>query len=104
MLPNPIDFDSLPWQDGLPGARSKIYREGPKQIRLLELSSDFVEPDWCEKGHAGFVLEGKLEVDFEGHIVVYPEGTGICIPAGRASAHKARSLTPTTHLMLVEDA
>ncbi len=85
MLPNRIDFDSLPWQDALPGARFKVFREGTKQIRLLEFSPEFVEPEWCEKGHAGFVLEGTLEVDFKGRVVVYPQGSGIFISPGAAA-------------------
>lgn len=101
--PKRIDFDSLPWQDALPGARFKVLREGTKQFRLLELSSAFLEPQWCEKGHAGFVLDGTLEVDFKGRVVVYPQGSGISIPPGAAAAHKARSLTPTVRLFLVED-
>lgn len=103
MLPIPIDFDSLPWESPLPGARFKAYREGAKQIRLLEFSSEFVEPVWCEKGHVGFVLEGTLEVDFNGRVVVYPQGSGISISAGSATAHKARSITPVVRLVLVED-
>jgi hypothetical protein len=55
MLPIAIDFDSLQWESPLPGARFKAYREGARQIRLLEFSSDFVEPVWCEKGHIGFL-------------------------------------------------
>ena len=103
MLPDAINFDSLPWQNSLPGARFKVYREEGKQIRLLEFSSEFVEPDWCEKAHAGFVLEGALEVDFKGRVVLYPQGSGIFIPRGAASAHKARSITPLVRLILVED-
>lgn len=103
MLPDTIDFDSLHWQSTLPGARFKVYQEGSKRIRLVEFSAEFVEPDWCEKGHVGFVLEGSLEVDFMGRAVVYPQGSGIFIPPGPASAHKARSLTPTVRLVLVED-
>jgi quercetin dioxygenase-like cupin family protein len=103
MLPNKIDFESLPWKTPLPGARFKAHREGAKQIRLLEFSVEFVEPDWCERGHVGFVLEGTLEVDFKGHVVVYPQGSGIFISSGSAMAHKARSLTPTVLLVLVED-
>ena len=103
MFPDSINFDSLPWQTTLPGARFKAYREEGKQIRLLEFSSDFVEPDWCEKGHVGFVLEGTLEVNFTGRVVVYPQGSGIFIPAGAATAHKARSITPIVSLVLVED-
>lgn len=103
MLPTAISFDALPWESPLPGVRFKAYREGAKQIRLLEFSSEFVEPVWCEKGHVGLVLEGTLEVDFSGRVVVYPQGSGIFIPAGAAAAHKARSITPVVRLVLVED-
>jgi hypothetical protein len=96
-------FDELEWQDGIPGARFKVFREGAKQLRLLEFTSEFVEPDWCEKGHIGFVVHGELEIDFCGQLVCYSEGSGIYIPSGSSSAHKARSLTPTVILFLVED-
>jgi hypothetical protein len=96
-------FDSLEWQNGINGARFKVFRSGTKQLRLLEFTSEFVEPDWCEKGHIGFVVQGELEIDFRGHLVKYPEDSGIFIPAGSASAHKARSITPTVTLFLVED-
>ena len=98
-----ILFDSLEWQDGIRGARFKSFRNGSKQLRLLEFTSEFVEPDWCEKGHVGFVIQGELEIDFRGHLVKYPEGSGVFIQAGLESAHKARSITPTVLLFLVED-
>ena len=103
MLPFPIDFESLPWESPLPGARFKVYRQEGKQLRLLEFSAEFVEPDWCERAHAGFVLEGTLQVDFDSRMVVYPQGSGIFIPGGSAAAHKARSITPVVRLLLVED-
>ena len=99
-----IDFDSLDWQSLLPGARAKVYRDGAKQIRLVEFTSAFVEPQWCEKGHIGVVLSGALEIDFRGEIISYPEGSGIFITPGSSSAHKARSATPVVRLVLVEDA
>ena len=99
-----IDFDALDWQSLLPGARAKVHREGAKQIRLVEFTSAFVEPRWCEEGHVGVVLSGTLEINFGGEIVSYPEGSGIFIPAGSSSAHKARAVTPAVRLVLVEDA
>lgn len=96
-------FDALEWQNGIHGARFKAFGSGSKQLRLLEFTSEFVEPDWCEKGHVGFVIQGELEIDFHGRLVRYPEGSGIFIPAGAVSAHKARSLTPVVQLFLVED-
>ncbi|HET7833930.1 MAG TPA: hypothetical protein VFK88_13290 [Gallionella sp.] len=96
-------FETLEWQNSLPGARFKAYRSGGKQVRLLEFTREFVEPDWCEKGHVGLVIEGELEIDFHGNLVRYPQGAALVIPAGAASGHKARSIAPRTQLFLVED-
>ena len=96
-------FDALDWQSSIHGARFKVFQRGAKQLRLLELTSEFIEPEWCEKNHAGFVIQGELEIDFQGQLVSYPQGSGIFIPAGCASAHKARSVTPSVLLFLVED-
>lgn len=68
-----VDFDSLAWQPSIPGARFKVHREGTRQLRLVELTSEFIEPRWCEKGHIGFVADGLLEVDFGGQVVSYAE-------------------------------
>ena len=98
-----VVFDALEWQNSIHGARFKVFRNGSKQLRLVEFTNEFIEPDWCEKGHVGFVIQGELEIDFHGHLVRYPECSGIFIPAGLASAHKARPITPTVLLFLVED-
>jgi ribosomal protein S18 acetylase RimI-like enzyme/quercetin dioxygenase-like cupin family protein len=100
---HPVRFDALPWQSTMPGARFKVFGDGRKQMRLVEFTSEFVEPHWCEKGHVGWVLEGELEVDFRGRVVRYAAGSGIFIAAGPASAHKARAVTPAVRLFLVED-
>ena len=96
-------FDSLEWQEAMPGARFKVFSDGKKQMRLLEFTSEFVEPHWCEKGHVGFVLNGELEINFDGKIVNYTQGAGIFIPAGDHTKHKARAITPSVQLFLVED-
>lgn len=98
-----VDFEQLEWQAMLPGARAKVHREGSKQLRLVEFSSEFVESHWCEKGHFGFVVSGILEIDFHGQLIRYPEGSGLFIPAGSKNGHKARSVTPVVRLVLVED-
>jgi hypothetical protein len=103
MEPYRILFDSLAWQTPAPGARFKAFRHGTKQIRMVEFTSEFVEPVWCEKGHAGFVLAGELEIDFHGRVVRYPEGSGILIPSGPENGHKARAVTAVARLFLTED-
>ncbi|MBU0601075.1 MAG: phosrestin [Gammaproteobacteria bacterium] len=104
MQPDAIDFASLPWQPLAAGARCKAVRLGERQLRLLELTPEFVEPDWCCRGHTGIVLEGTLEIDFRGRVVRYPQGCGLSIAAGGDTAHKARAVTALVRLFLVEDA
>lgn len=91
----------MEWQSPLPGMRCKIFRDGSRQLRLVEFTGEFVEAQWCEKAHAGFVLSGVLEVDFSGEVMCYPEGSALAIPPG--SPHKACAATPTVRLFLVED-
>ncbi len=98
----PIIFEQIEWQSPHPGMRCKVFREGSTQIRLVEFSDAFVEAQWCEKGHAGLVLSGELEIDFSGHVVRFPEGSAVLIPAGAPHAHKARALTSTVRIFLVE--
>ena len=99
-----INFEEIPWQLALPGSRFKVAVRGNQQLRLLEFAREFVEPDWCTKAHSGIVLEGELEIDFHGHTVRYVQGSGLFIPGGAASGHKARALTERALLFLVEDA
>lgn len=98
-----VQFDLIEWQCALPGARFKAFCDGSKQLRLLEFTSEFVEPEWCEKGHFGIVLKGELEIDFQGRLIRYPEGSGIFIPAGASGAHKAKAISSSVLLFLVEE-
>jgi len=97
-----ILFDQIEWQSPRPGVRFKTVHDGSRQLRLVEFSENFVEVEPCEKAHVGFVLSGILEVDFSGQVVRIPEGSAIAIPSGTAHAHKARAVTPTVRLFLVE--
>jgi quercetin dioxygenase-like cupin family protein len=100
--PCKILFDQIEWQSPQPGARFKVFRDGCRQVRLLELSPEFVESQWCDKEHVGFVVAGELDVDFAGQVVRFPQGSALLIPAGPARAHKARAVASLVLLFLVE--
>lgn len=103
MEPYKVIFDELEWQVPSAGVRSKIFREGNKQLRLVEFTSKFVEHEWCHKSHIGMILKGELEIDFQGRVVRYPEGSCLIISDGQKNAHKARTMTPVVQMLLVED-
>jgi quercetin dioxygenase-like cupin family protein len=97
-----IDFNGLPWRESAPNVRTKTFADGDSQIRLVEFSKGFVEPDWCLRGHIGYVLEGRFEVSFSGNPIVFEAGDGVFIPAGDKHKHKAHVLTDKVTLVLVE--
>ena len=98
-----ISFDKLEWQIPLPNARSKAVVHGEQQMRILELDQEFVDPHWCEKGHALYVLEGELELEFVDSRVKLSPGEAIFLDSGDAMKHKPWSLTKRVRLLLVEE-
>ena len=98
-----VDFQSMPWETPTAGVRFKAYEQGGRKLRLAEFGREFVEPDWCTKGHIGYVLEGRMEINFDGKVIVFGPGDGIFIPAGEEHRHKARVLTKSVKVVLVED-
>jgi hypothetical protein len=103
MQPWKINFDSLAWASPAPGIRFKAFTYAGQKLRLLEFSKGFIEPDWCLKAHIGLVLEGTMDLDFNGTIVHFSKGDGIFIPGGEKSKHKAK-VREFVRLVLVEDA
>jgi quercetin dioxygenase-like cupin family protein len=99
-----IDFESMEWEEPTDGVSFKAYEQGSKKLRLVEFSKEFVEPDWCTKGHIGYILEGQMEIDFDRKKEIFGPGDGVFIPAGQEHKHKGRALTEKVKAILVEEA
>jgi ethanolamine utilization protein EutQ (cupin superfamily) len=98
-----INFISIPWEKPADGVRFKAIKQNGKQLRLVEFTDKFVEIDWCKKGHIGYILEGKLEINFDGNVVVFNTGDGLFIPAGEKDKHIGKALTKVVKMIFVED-
>ena len=98
-----IDFTSIPWETPADGVRSKAYKQNGRQVRLVEFTDKFIETDWCKKGHIVYILDGRLEVNFNGNVVVFNKGDGLFIPPGEKDKHKGRALTKVVKMIFVED-
>lgn len=94
-----IDFGSLPWTELGEGARCQTVLRDGRQVRLVEFAAGFREADWCSKAHTGYVLAGRLEVEFRDGVEVYSTGDGLVIDAG--DSHRARVLEGPVRLFLV---
>jgi len=99
-----VDFAGLAWLSPAPGMREKVWDIEGKRLRLVEFSSEFVEEDWCRRGHVGCVLAGEMEIDFSGRKERYSTGDGIFILPGEEHRHKARVIGERVRLFLVEEA
>ena len=101
MEPRRIDFETMPWVAPAAGVRFKAYEHSGRRLRLVEFTREFVEPDWCIKGHVGYVLEGRMGIDFDGKAIAFGPGDGLFIRPG--DKHKARVITDRARVILVED-
>lgn len=103
MTQSKIDFQALPWQTPMVGARFKAAVLGDKRLRLVEYTKEMA-PHWCEKGHIGYVLEGRMEIQLDDQTAKFNAGDGIFLPPGREQRHMAKILSDVVLVVFVEDA
>jgi len=103
VIQNKIDFQSLSWQTPMTGARFKAAVLGDKRLRFVEYTKEMA-PHWCEKGHIGYVLEGRMEIQFDGGTATFNAGDGVFLPPGPEHRHMAKILSDVVRVVFVEDA
>ena len=67
-------FDEMSWETTHPGIREKKIVTGARVIRLLKLTDELTHPDWCTKGHTGYVVEGSFILNINGEEIVLNQG------------------------------
>ena len=98
-----VDFDQIAWDNKSAGMRVKrILRDG-KQMRMIEIRPDSGDPDWCEVGHVGNILEGELETNINGEIERLSAGDWLIIPSRKEHRHKSIAVNGVVRLILIDD-
>lgn len=99
-----LAFADVEWEPTLAGtARLKRIARGRKTFRLVEMTPRSEHPEWCETGHVGLIVDGDLEIDFDGEIETFRAGDALSIPHGRKFRHRPRALTDRAVMFLIED-
>jgi hypothetical protein len=98
-----VTFAAILWDESASGARSKAAARGGRRLRLVEFAREFEEPEGCVRGHAGYVLEGEMEVAFPDRTEKFTAGDGILIAGGEGERHRVRVVGPLVRLVLFED-
>jgi len=96
-------FEAIAWEAPAPGLRTKTVVRGGTKLRLVEFGANFVEPDWCTRGHNGLVLEGEMELDVDGRVVRLRAGDALMVPDGQEHRHRHHATIATTRLFVVEE-
>jgi quercetin dioxygenase-like cupin family protein len=96
-----VDFDKLEWESPLVGVRDKYIDQNNLRISLVEYSKEML-PHWCDKGHYGYLIEGRMEIEYENSKQIYTSGDGIFIPDGPDHKHRARVLSERALVFFIE--
>ncbi len=96
-----IEFDRMDWQSPMAGIRHKYFDQDGMRLRLVEYSKELT-PHWCEKGHWGYLISGKMEIEYERAKITYNPGDGIFIPDGPAHRHKGKALSGKALVFFIE--
>lgn len=86
-----------------PGIKVKSIIRENKKLRLVEFAHEFIELNWCTKGHIGIVMEGELAININGIVHNFKAGDGLVIPSGEQNRHKHHATIEKTKLFLVEE-
>jgi quercetin dioxygenase-like cupin family protein len=97
-----LPFPHLEWQTGVATDLERKKAIDPVAAALLEFAPGFVDPQWCERGHVGLVLEGELSFDLDGSQETLSHGEGFVIDAGTRHRASNRGEVPC-RLFIVSD-
>ena len=95
------EFNKLEWESPIKGVRHKCIEQNDFRIRLVEYSKE-MPLHWCEKGHYGYLIEGKMEIEYGNEKIIYSKGDGIFIPDGSDHKHRGKALTEKALVFFIE--
>ncbi len=101
MVQYKVEFDTLEWTSPIQGVRHKSIDQNDMRIRLVEYSKD-MPLHWCEQGHYGYLISGRMEIEYKKEKVSYKPGDGIFIPDGPDHGHRGRVITGKAVVFFVE--
>lgn len=80
-----IDFTLLDWESPMDGVRQKVITHHGKKLRLIEFFKS-MPPHWCERGHFGYIVDGRIEIEFQDGVRVFEQGDGVFIPGEESTS------------------
>jgi quercetin dioxygenase-like cupin family protein len=85
-----VQFADIPWRSAATGLRLKQTEQLGVRLRLVEFTPEYDDQAWCEVGHAGYVIEGRLTFLYDSTSTSIGAGEAFYIEHGPRSRHRTR--------------
>jgi quercetin dioxygenase-like cupin family protein len=97
-------LSAIAWADDVPGIRARETQIGGRRWAIVEYAAGAARAEWCRDGHAGYVLGGGIEYEFEdgGTPLTVAEGDGFTLATGRGHRGTNHAAGPS-RLFLIDD-
>ncbi len=103
-----VRFGELDWTDDTPGIRAREAEVEGARWAIVRYGEGARREEWCEEGHRGYVVEGKIayEIDDGQEPLRASEGEAFLLPPATlgGGAHRGRNVAQgPTRLFLIDD-
>lgn len=106
--PHTVLLEDTPWSQDAPGIRVRESELDGARWAVVEYEAGALREEWCEDGHRGYVISGRIEYEFDDdrQPLTASESEAFFLPKARygQGAHRGRNLSSTpTRLFLIDD-
>jgi len=99
-----IEFSRVDWVEDVPGIRAREMHVEGHRWAIVVYATKAKRQEWCFDGHAGFVISGAIEYEFEdgGSPLTVGEGDAFVLSTGRA--HRGTNVAEqATRVFVIDD-
>ena len=106
--PRNVPFGEIGWTDEVPGIRARETDVEGTRWAIVEYSEGASREEWCDEGHRGYVISGKIGYEFDDgrEPLRASEGEAFRLPPASlgGGAHRGRNVAPgPTRLFLIDE-
>ena len=106
--PRVVSLNEAAWSEAEAGVREREAEVDGARWAVVEYEAGAGRREWCEDGHRGYVVRGRIEYEFDDgrQPLAASEGEAFRLPPARAGegAHRGRNpSSETARLFLIDD-
>lgn len=106
--PRAVPLNESAWSEAEAGVREREAEVEGARWAVVEYEAGAGRSEWCEEGHRGYVVSGRIEYEFDDgrQPLAASEGEAFRLPSASLGegAHRGRNpSSETTRLFLIDD-